>query len=306
MHRHGDGLRARLLVLAAAALFSTGGAAIKATSLTAWQVASFRSAVAVAALFVMLPRARRLPSPPMLLVGVFYAATLILFVQANKLTTSANAIFLQDTAPLYVLLASPFLLRERVHRADLVFLAALALGLGAFFVGREPAQGTAPYPFAGNLAAVASGGTWAATVMGLRWLGTRSSDSAAIEPALLFGSVVAALATLPLALPVVDARTADWLIIGALGVFQIGLAYVCLSKGIPGVPAIEASLLLLLEPVLNPIWSWIVHGEAPGAWPLAGGALILTATTARTAWDARHRRRHGTVAELPPTELPLT
>jgi drug/metabolite transporter, DME family len=282
-------VKARLLVLAAAALFSTGGAAIKATTLTAWQVASFRSAIAAVALFAFLPGARRRPTRPMLLVGVFYAATLILFVQANKLTTSANAIFLQDTAPLYVLLVSPFLLREAVKAADLLFLSALALGLGAFFVGREPAQSTAPDPLSGNLAAVASGVTWAATVMGLRWLGTHRTDKTAIEPALLAGSLVAAVGALPMALPVASARPADWVIIVGLGVFQIGLAYVCLAKGMRGVPALEASLLLLLEPVLNPIWSWMVHGEAPGPWPLAGGALILGATAARTIRDARRR-----------------
>src|SRR3954462_1333030 len=105
-------LNSRLLVLAAAALFSTGGAAIKATSLTAWQVASLRSTVAIAALLVLLPRARRRPTASMLAVGVAYAATLILFVVATKLTTAADAIFLQDTAPLYVLLAAPFLLGE--------------------------------------------------------------------------------------------------------------------------------------------------------------------------------------------------
>src|SRR5690606_18143001 len=100
-------LRARLLLLAAATLFSTGGAAIKATSLTAWQVASFRSAIAALTLLVLLAGARRRPSAPALGVGAIYAATMILFVLANKLTTAANAIFLQDTAPLYVLLASP-------------------------------------------------------------------------------------------------------------------------------------------------------------------------------------------------------
>ena len=280
-------LRSRLLVLAAAALFSTGGAAIKSASLTAWQVAGLRSAVAVVALAFLLPRARRLPGPSMVLVGVFYASTLILFVQATKLTTSANAIFLQDTAPLYVLLASPFLLRERIARADLWFLLALAIGLAMFFVGQEAPRDTAPHPFAGNVAAAGSGVTWAATVMGLRWLSVRSPDGSAIEPALLTGTIISAVAALPMALPLSAIRPADWLIIGYLGVFQIGLAYACLSKGLPGVPALEASLLLLLEPVLNPIWSWLVHGEAPGRWPVAGGALILTATGVRALWDAR-------------------
>ncbi len=284
--QHAHGTRSRVLILIAAALFSTGGAAIKAVTLTGWQVASLRSAIATVTLAILLPGARRRPTLPMLGVGTVYAATLVLFVQANKLTTSANAIFLQDTAPLYVLLASPFLLRERISKADLWFLAALAAGLSAFFVGQEAPRGTAPNPALGNLAAAASGLTWAATVIGLRWLGTRQSDRSAIEPALLFGSLIAAVATLPMALPLSGVSATDWTIILFLGVVQIGLAYVCLSKGMPGVPALEASLLLLLEPVLNPIWSWLVHGETPGSWAIAGGALILAATACRTWWDA--------------------
>ncbi len=118
-------MRARLLVLAAAVLFSTGGAAIKATSLTAWQVASFRSGIAALAVLVMLRGARRVPDRATWLVGIVYAATLVFFVFANKNTTAANAIYLQGTAPLYILLAAPVLLRERVSGADLVFMAAL-------------------------------------------------------------------------------------------------------------------------------------------------------------------------------------
>jgi drug/metabolite transporter, DME family len=284
-------LKPRLLVLAAAALFSTGGAAIKATALTSWQVASLRSWVAVVALAVLLPRARRRPTASMALVGIAYAATLILFVTATKLTTAADAIFLQDTAPLYVLLAAPFLLGERIIKADLWFMLALAVGLAFFFIGKEAPLGTAPNPFAGNVAAAASGLTWAATVMGLRWLGTRSPDGSAIEPALLTGTIISAVAALWFALPLGTIRVTDWLIIGYLGVFQIGLAYTCLSKGLAGVPAVEASLLLLLEPVLNPIWSWLVHGEEPGPWAVGGGALILSATAVRAYWDARSASR---------------
>ena len=129
--------QARLLVLAAAVLFSTGGAAIKATSLTAWQVASFRSGIAALAVLVMLRGARRLPDRATWLVGVVYASTLVLFVVANKHTTAANAIYLQGTAPLYILLAAPFLLREPVSRADIVFMARAGLGLGAFFMGQR-------------------------------------------------------------------------------------------------------------------------------------------------------------------------
>jgi drug/metabolite transporter (DMT)-like permease len=284
-------MRARLLVLAAAVLFSTGGALIKSTSLTAWQVASFRSGIAALAILAMLRGARRVPDGPTWMVGVIYAATMVLFVVANKLTTAANAIYLQATAPLYILLLAPVLLKEHVKRADVVFMLALALGLGAFFMGQEPATGTAPNPSLGNMAALASGLTWAGTVMGLRYLGRRNPhDPRATEPSLVAGNVLASAMTLPLALPLGDVPARDLVIIAFLGVFQIGLAYVCLSGGIGGVPALEASLLLLVEPVLNPVWAWLVHGEAPGPWALTGGAIIMAATTLRTLWDVRYAR----------------
>lgn len=275
----------RMRVLAAAALFSSGGAAIKAASLTAWQVASFRSAVAAVALLLMMPEARRRPRPAVLLVGVAYAGTMVLFVLANKLTTAASTIFLQSTAPLYVLLLSPWLLKEKVRPADLVYMAVLGLGLGAFFVGLDPASATAPNPWLGNVLALLSGVFWALTVMGLRSLGRGGSDWS--PAAALYGNVIAFLGCLPMALPVVESRPVDWAVIASLGVFQIALAYVFLIRGLGHVTALEASLLLLLEPVLNPIWAWLVHGERPGSWSLAGGAVILLATLAKSAWDSK-------------------
>jgi drug/metabolite transporter, DME family len=275
------------MVLLAALLFSTGGAAIKATSLSGWQVASLRSGFAALALLVFLPRSRRLPTATMWLVGIVYAATLVLFVTATKLTTSANAIFLQDTSPLYVLLLAPLVLGERVRRADLVFMVALAGGLLLFFLGHDEPRESATNPFAGDLVAATSGVTWAATIIGLRWLGTRTRDGDATQPALVAGNLIAFAAALPFALPLTGTTTPDWAIILYLGVIQIGLAYVCFSIGMARVPAIEASLLLLLEPVLNPVWSWLVHGEVPNRWSIAGGAIILSATAARTLWDVR-------------------
>ena len=277
----------RLRVLAAAALFSSGGAAIKAASLNAWQVAGFRSMVAAVALFLMMPEARRRPTPRVLLVGVAYATTMVLFVTSNKLTTSASAIFLQSTAPLHVLLLSPWLLKERVRSADLVYMGVLALGLAFFFVGLDPVSATAPNPALGNVLATLSGVTWALTIMGLRAMGRGGSDWSSASA--VWGNVIAALICLPIALPVESSRPVDWLVILYLGVFQIALAYVFLLRGLRQVPALEASLLLLLEPVLNPIWAWMAHGERPGAWSIAGGILILVATLARSVWDATSR-----------------
>lgn len=281
-------LGSRLRVLAAAALFSSGGAAIKATQLTAWQVASFRSAVATLTFLLLLPETRRRPTARVLMVGVVYAATMILFVQANKLTTAASAIFPQATAPLWVVLLSPWFLGERIRGRDIVYMAVLAVGLACFFVGIDPASATAPNPLLGNLFASLSGLTWALTIMGLRSLGRTAADGERWGPAAaLWGSIFACLGCLPMALPVGPSTGQDWLVVGYLGVFQIAVAYAFLLRGIERVPAVEASLLLLLEPVLNPVWAWIVHGERPGAWSLTGGAILLTATAVKTWIDSR-------------------
>ncbi len=278
---------ARLSVLAAALLFSTGGAVIKATAFTSWQVASLRSGIAAAALAVLLPTARRGWSWRTPLVAASYAATLCCYVLANKLTTAANTIFLQSTAPLYILLLGPVLLRERVRRRDLALMAAMAAGMAAFFLGRQPSFATAPDPVVGNLLGAAAGFLWALTIVGLRWLGRGRDSDAATAAAVVTGNAMAFVATLPLAVPLGPVRPADWLLIIFLGVFQIGVAYVFLTRGLRRVEAMEASLLLLLEPVLNPVWAWLVHGERPGAWALGGGAVILSATLVKTWWDSR-------------------
>jgi drug/metabolite transporter (DMT)-like permease len=156
--------RSRIEILAAAALFSTGGVAIKACELTAWQIAAFRSAIGAVTLLLLVPGARRGWTRRTLVVGLAYAGTLFLFVQANKHTTAANAIFLQATAPLHLLLLSPLLLGEPIRRREWPFVGAMALGLALFFVGRETPQATAPDPALGNVLAAASGLTWALTL----------------------------------------------------------------------------------------------------------------------------------------------
>jgi len=281
-------LRHRLEILGAALLFSTGGAAIKATTLTSWQVASFRSGVAALVVLLVMRDARRGWTWHALPVGAAYAATMILFVAANKLTTSANTIFLQAAAPLYVLALSPLLLRERIRARDLGFMAVVAVGMLLFFVERAPAAATAPDPRTGNILAAVSGVCWAATIMGFRWMGSRPGTDGNTFPSVVAGNAIAFLACLPMALPA-HAAPMDWGVIGYLGVFQIGAAYLMLATGIRHVPAVETSTLLLLEPAVNPFWAWLVHGERPGAWSLAGGALILGATLAKTVVDSRTR-----------------
>ena len=281
-------LGARLRVLAAAALFSSGGAAVKAVELTGWQVACFRSAVATVAFLLLLPEARRWPPPRVLAISSVYSITMILFVLSNKLTTAASAIFLQATAPLWVVLLSPWLLGERVRGRDIVYMGVLAAGLACFFVGIEPATAMATNPLLGNVLAALSGLTWALTIMGLRSLGRAGQEGESWGPAsALWGSIITVACCLPMALPLGPTRGEDWLVVGYLGVFQIAVAYVFLLRGIVNVRALEASLLLLLEPVLNPLWAWAVHGEEPGAWSIAGGVILLLATIVKSWVDAR-------------------
>src|SRR5215204_2808595 len=171
---------ARLQLVGAALLFSTGGAAIKAAEFSGWQIASFRSGFAALTLLLLAPASRRGWTWQTVVVGCSYAACLTLFVLANRLTTAANTIFLQSTAPLYVLILAPWLLKEPVRHRDVGFMAVLALGLVLFFVGVDQPAATAPHPARGNLLAVASGVFWALTVCGLRWLTTGSGRGSPI------------------------------------------------------------------------------------------------------------------------------
>jgi len=278
----------RLRILAAAALFSTGGAAIKSTALGGWQVACLRSGVAAVTVLLLVPAARRGWSWRTGLVAAAYAATLILFVTANKLTTSANSIFLQSAAPLYVLILGPWLLKEKLKPRDIPFILAVMFGLSFFFIGREPARLTAPDPVTGNILACLSGVAWALTVMGLRALGRGQREGGvSAATAVAAGNILAFLFCLPWALPIVGAGLKDAAVIAYLGIVQIGLAYILITGAIPHVPALEATLLLLLEPALNPIWAWLVLSERPGPWALAGGVIILLTTAIKARADTR-------------------
>jgi DME family drug/metabolite transporter len=276
---------ARLQLLGAALLFSTGGAAIKAAAFTGWQIASLRSGFAALTLLLLAPGARRGWTRQAMLVGVAYAGCLTLFVLANRLTTAANTIFLQSTAPLYLLILAPWLLKETVRRQDVGFMLAVALGLTLFFVGVERPAVTAPDPVRGNLLALISGFCWALTVLGLRWLTAREGRGSPIA-AVTSGNLTAFLVTLPFALPFGAHSIIDWSVLVYLGVFQIALAYVLVTSAINHIPALEASVILLIEPALNPVWAWLVHGEVPAIWAMAGGAIILAATTAKS-WAER-------------------
>jgi len=273
--------RAHAAILATALLFSTGGAAIKACGLNAWQVASFRSGVAAVALALLVPAARRV-SWRVLLVAVAYAATLVSFVLANKLTTAAQAVFLQAAAPLYVVFLERWLLGTRLARRDVPVLGLVVIGGVLLYLGSGASFATAPDPARGNVIAIVSGVFYAGMLVGLRWLAERTPRPGAAAAAAVWGNGLAFVIALPMALPVVGSTQRDWLVLAYLGIFQIGLAYYLVARAVRTVSALDVSLLLLVEPVLNPIWVWLLHGEVPGPLAIVGGALVLVATSWRT------------------------
>lgn len=275
---------ARFAAVGAAVLFSTGGAAIKMAAFSGTQVASLRSGVAAIALALWL-RGRLTWSIDVIGAAVVYAATLTLFVNATKQTTAANAIFLQSTAPLYLLLLAP-LVGDPVRRRDVWYLAAVGAGLICCFFGRIPASGTAPNPGLGNLLGLASGFTWALTLLALRRTAQGDSAGDAGMTAVVLGNTLACVVAFPFAWPLPAASASAWATIAYLGLFQIAVAYVCLMAAVRHLPAIDLSLLLLLEPALNPAWTWLVQGEQPGGWVMAGGSLIIGATAVKLASDA--------------------
>ena len=274
----------RSKIIVAAVLFSTGGAAIKWCGFGAWQLAACRATLAMLTILVLLPEARRGWSWRTVVVGFAYAATTLLYVQANKQTTAASAIFLEAASPLFILFLAPVLLGEHATRRDIAQMAVMGAGMVLFLLGMDRPSATAPNPALGNVLAAICAVTWAFTVIGYRWIVARGSSVAAAAVA---GNVTAAIVSWVMAQPLVGGRPADWAVVVYLGVCQLGIPYLFLARAVPRVRALEVGLFMLIEPVLNPIWAWLVHGETPGPATLAGGALILGATAGRMLVDVR-------------------
>ncbi len=274
----------RVQITLAAVLFSTGGAAIKWVGLGGWELAGFRAGIALVTILTLVPETRRGWSWRTALVGCAYAATTLLYVQSNRHTTAASAIFLQSTNPLFILMLAPWLLGEHATRRDLLQMAVMGLGLVLFFFGLDRPSATAPNPVLGNALAVGCAVTWTFTLIGYRWLVARGGS---VATAAASGNLTACVVALVLAQPLAAGRATDWAALGFLGVFQLGVPYVFMARAIPRLRALEVALFMLIEPVLNPVWAWLVHGETPGSATLVGGALILGATGLRSIADAR-------------------
>jgi drug/metabolite transporter (DMT)-like permease len=280
------------MAVLAAILFSTGGAGIKVEAFSGLQVSALRSGIA-ALVLLWFAKGRLVWSPQVAGAAALFAATATLFVLSTKFTTAANAIFLQSTAPIYLLLLGPSVLGERITRRDLLSLVLVGAGVLLCFLGQPPATLTAPDPDRGNLLALVCSVTWALTLAAVRYVERNPSRTGAGLTAAFAGNAIASIVALPFAWPYPAASPSEWTTVVYLGVAQIGLAYMFLTLALRRLAALEVSLLLLIEPVLNPAWTWLLWGEDPGGWTIAGGAIIVTVMAARSAYEARARSPQG-------------
>ncbi|HEY8463079.1 MAG TPA: EamA family transporter [Bacillota bacterium] len=263
--------KAVLYLIGTALLWSTGGFLIKWVDWNPVAIAGARSGIAFLLIAAYCRHPRFTWSFTQLGGALAYATTVILFVIANKLTTAANAILLQYTAPVYVALFSFWFLGERINRFDWCAIV-LTLGGMALFFQDQLTLGN----WWGNLAAIGSGFTFAALCLFLR----KQKNESSIE-SLLLGNLLTALIGLVFMFQGPAPGRQGWIALGALGIFQLGLPYILYAKSLKELTALEGVLIPVIEPILNPIWVYLLFDEIPGPNALAGGLIILIAVTAR-------------------------
>jgi DME family drug/metabolite transporter len=273
-----------LLVVAAALLWSTGGLFIKWTQLSAFELSFGRSLLAAITVAIFTRREGFGLNALTILTSLLYAALLLLFVMATKLTTAANAIFLQYTAPIYVLLLEPIFYKEKFKATDLITVLACIAGMSLFFVGK-----LRPQDVEGNITALCSGLCFAFYVLLLRHPHTQRVNRAS---SVIYGNLLLVLITAPAGLAALSKLSwQDAVSVSYLGVIQIGVAYTLFTLGMArGVRSLDAGIVGYIEPVLNPVWVFIFLGERPSAWAILGGAIIITAVITHTFLGARRRR----------------
>ncbi len=273
-----------LFVLATALLWSTGGLFIKWTSLNGLELSFWRSFFAAITVTIVTRHEGFKLNRLTAVASVLYAVLLILFVLATKTTTAANAIFLQYTAPVYLLILEPLIYKEEFRLRDLVTVLVCIGGMTLFFVGQ-----LRPQDITGNFLALASGVCFALYFLLLRHPKAREVNRAS---SVIYGNILAVVITAPWGLASIPNLTLhDTFSVVYLGVVQLGIAYALFTVAMArGVRSLDAGIICYVEPVLNPVWVFLVLGEQPSRWALLGGGIIITAVIIHMLLDARLKK----------------
>jgi drug/metabolite transporter (DMT)-like permease len=278
-----------MFVLAAALIWSTGGLFIKWTSLSGLELSFYRSFFALITVAFVTRRQGFGLNGLTAAAAILYAVLVILFVMATKQTTAANAIFLQYTAPVYLLILEPIVYKEKFRARDLITVLVCIGGMALFFVGQ-----LRPQDVTGNVMALASGFFFALYFLLLRHPKAREVNRAS---SVIYGNLLCVLVCAPWGLAALsNVGRHDLLSVMYLGVIQLGVSYVLFTLGMTrGVRSLDAGIICYIEPVLNPVWVFLILAERPSGWALIGGAIIITAVIIHMLLDARFKR-------LPPLE----
>ncbi len=271
-------------LIISAILWSTAGLIIKKVPWNPIVLSGFRSGIAAAVLLIFwyakykvrLP----LPNKNVIFGAVSYAVLVTLFVTANKMTTSANAILLQYSAPVWLLLISRFFYKEKVSRRDIITVVVVLAGMTLFFVEKLEFGGTA-----GNLLAILSGVFMAVMILSLNKLKVRKPIEIAI-----WGNILTFIIGIPFSGGLTWTLSAVEGIL-FLGILQLGISYIFYTSGIQHVTALEGILIPILEPLLNPVWVFIGVGEKPSLPAIIGGVVVITAVVTRSILFERSRRK---------------
>lgn len=274
-------LKGILAVFLTALLWSSGGLFIKLITLSPMQISFFRCLIA-AAVFLIIFKSKVLKLNPLaLLNSISYAIVLILFVYATKTTTAANAIFLQSTAPIYVLIFEPILTKTKYEKINIITISVCFIGMILFFVGE-----LSPGDINGNIAALLAGLAFASF-----FLGMKKNEGKFGEASIFYGNILVSLFCIPFIIDLQVLNTTDLAMVSFLGIFQIAIPYALFSYGIQRIKAVEASIISMFEPVLNPIWVFFGYGEIPKLNAIIGGVIIISAITIKTILTALRYKR---------------
>jgi len=259
------------LLLITAVLWSLGGVLVKSIDWNPMAIAGTRSAIALPVIIACVGWPGFRFSRLQIGGAIAYAGTVIFFVLATRLTTAANAIFLQYTAPIYVAIAAYWWLGERTRRIDWVVIGVALCGIAVFFFDELTTEG-----LWGIIAALGSGVAFASLVLCLR-----KDRAGSPVAAVMLGNFMTAVIGLPFMIATELPSTQGWMALALLGTVQLGISYVLYTIAIKRVTAMEATLIPLLEPILNPLWVMLLVGERPGPWASVGGALVIGAVLVR-------------------------
>ena len=257
-------------MIIASVLWSIGGIFIKLINWNPMAIAGSRSAIAALVMMVYLKKFKFKINKSMLICACSYSLLVILFVYANKLTTSANAILLQFTSPVWVALLSRAILKQKISRIDGITIIFVILGMIMFFIDELEMS-----YLLGNILAILSG----IVMAGMFLLFQQQKENSLVEITLL-GNVITAIVGIPFYF-ISSPGMESVLPLFILGVFQLGIPYLLYVLAIPNVTAIDAVLIPVLEPLLNPLWVFIFAKESPTLFSLLGGGLVLLSVTVR-------------------------